>query len=186
MSHTPDLETMLARIRAHKPVVRGPSGRAAATALILHDHPSHGPEILFIQRTERDGDRWSGQMALPGGRQEDGDADRRETAIRETEEEVGVRLREPIGRLDDIGGRSTRGTVSTFVFELDVRQQLHLEPSEVDDAVWIPVSHLAARRHRRPYFYRGLGPFPAIRYEGYTIWGLTHQIITRHFLRLIR
>ncbi len=50
------------------------------------------PEILFIKRAGRAGDRWSGHTALPGGRRDAPDADDRATAIRETQEEVGLDL----------------------------------------------------------------------------------------------
>lgn len=50
------------------------------------------PEILFIRRTTRKGDRWSGHVAFPGGKRESSDADDRSTSIRETEEEIGLDL----------------------------------------------------------------------------------------------
>jgi NUDIX domain len=50
------------------------------------------PEILFIKRAGRAGDRWSGHVALPGGRRDRPDLDDRAAAIRETKEEVGLDL----------------------------------------------------------------------------------------------
>lgn len=50
------------------------------------------PEILFIKRAGRAGDRWSGHVALPGGRRDPSDIDDRAAAIRETKEEVGLDL----------------------------------------------------------------------------------------------
>ena len=50
------------------------------------------PEILFIKRAGRAGDRWSGHVALPGGRRDPPDLDDRAAAIRETREEVGLDL----------------------------------------------------------------------------------------------
>lgn len=50
------------------------------------------PEILFIKRAGRVGDRWSGHIALPGGRRDPPDVDDRAAAIRETKEEVGLDL----------------------------------------------------------------------------------------------
>src|SRR4051812_3842337 len=60
-----------------------PAIRRAAVAAILRD-AAEGPEILFIRRAEHPQDPWSGHMAFPGGREEPGDADLLETAIRET------------------------------------------------------------------------------------------------------
>jgi 8-oxo-dGTP pyrophosphatase MutT (NUDIX family) len=50
------------------------------------------PEVLFIKRAGRAGDRWSGHTALPGGKRDPQDADDLAAAIRETKEEVGLDL----------------------------------------------------------------------------------------------
>jgi hypothetical protein len=56
-----------------------------------------------------------------------------------------------------------------------------IDPREVQGAVWIPLDHLRAASSATRHFHRGLGPFPAIRFERYTIWGLTHQTVTGFF-----
>ena len=50
------------------------------------------PEVLFIKRAARIGDRWTSHIALPGGKKEPGDSSDRMTSIRETREETGVEL----------------------------------------------------------------------------------------------
>lgn len=52
------------------------------------------PELLYIKRTARVGDRWSAHVAFPGGRQEPEDESTLYTAMRETFEEVGLDLAE--------------------------------------------------------------------------------------------
>jgi 8-oxo-dGTP pyrophosphatase MutT (NUDIX family) len=53
----------------------------------------HGdPEVLFIKRASRVGDRWTGHVALPGGKRDPEDADDVATAVRETWEETGLDL----------------------------------------------------------------------------------------------
>jgi len=57
------------------------------------DWVKHGePEIIFIKRAARKGDRWTSHIALPGGRRDPEDADDQAAAVREAEEEVGIRL----------------------------------------------------------------------------------------------
>jgi ADP-ribose pyrophosphatase len=54
-------------------------------------------KILLIKRVERRGDPWSGQVAFPGGRWKPGE-DLLGTAVREVQEEVGVRPTALAGR----------------------------------------------------------------------------------------
>lgn len=53
----------------------------------------HGdPEVLFIKRASRAGDRWTGHVALPGGKRDPGDVDDQAAAVREAAEEIGFDL----------------------------------------------------------------------------------------------
>lgn len=50
------------------------------------------PEVLFIKRAARKGDRWTSHIAFPGGGRDPGDKDDLAASIRETREEVGMDL----------------------------------------------------------------------------------------------
>jgi hypothetical protein len=67
--------------------------------------PTTIAECLFIKRVTRTGDRWSGDVALPGGKSEPEDESPKYTAMRETWEEVGLDLADNnflcVGPLDD-------------------------------------------------------------------------------------
>jgi 8-oxo-dGTP pyrophosphatase MutT (NUDIX family) len=172
-----DLATVRSRVAVYVPDTRRRDDETwqAATAVVIA--PGAGAlEVAFIERAERPSDRWSGDMALPGGVRDPGDADLAATAARETYEEIGVALGAPDGRLDDQRGRTRRGVVASYVYTLDHRPDLRPDPTEVAAALWIPLPWLfdpaAAIRHR----WTGI-PFPAIRHEGRIIWGLTHRIL---------
>ncbi len=126
-------------------------------------------------------------MAFPGGRHDPSDANIAATATREAFEEVGVTLAAPFGRLDDFAGsRNSRVpplVVSPFVYE--VRERPVLAPNaEVESTVWIPVPWILHPdssydyRFERPEFS---GTFPAIRFDRYTVWGLTYRILGNLF-----
>lgn len=188
---TLDIGGVLERVAAHRPTTRtaGRSGFRAATALVVTREST--PRLVVIRRVDRDGDPWSGHAALPGGKHDDADRDLVGTARRETAEEVGLDLPEPIGRLDDIGGRTHMGVVSPFVFALDEAPPLHPEPSEVASAHWIPLDVLVDPVHRSRHPNRRVGPWPAWTWQtGHeppwdelVIWGLTHRTLT-NFLEI--
>lgn len=155
-------------------------GRQAAVALMLRERGS-GLEALVIKRADKEGDPWSGHMALPGGRREPQDEDAYDTARRETLEEIGVDLSKGrlLGRLDDLGPRRfpRELVVSTFVVALDAEPG-RLDEREVAEAFWVPLGRLVEEEVELADFPEE-GSWPAFTYgEGrYVIWGLTHRIL---------
>ena len=176
----------LARALALRPPLRVsvPVGAKAAVALTLRDAAA-GLELLFINRAEQPQDPWSGQMAFPGGRQEDGDADLRATAVRETHEEIGIDLSSSagyLGSLDETRAvsrmRTLDLTITPFVFRLQAEVQPALS-SEVRGLHWIPLEELLSSRLRGLFDFAVDGQhlqFPCFQFEGRTIWGLTYRM----------
>jgi len=154
----------------------------AAVAVILAPDPD---SILLIRRAERQGDRWSGQIAFPGGRWSPGDADLADTARRETREEVGVDLAGvPVTAiLDDLAPRTPvlpPILVRPFVFVL-TRPVVLLTNPEVDAAWWVELDTLLEPDLLRPMEYERYGTL--VRSSGYhlehgILWGMTERILT--------
>ena len=157
----------------------------AAVAIILRDG-SAGIELLFIRRAEHPQDPWSGQMAFPGGRAEAADADLRDTAVRETAEEIGldlVRAAEALGVLDEVRAmarlRPMDLTILPFVFRLEAPADLRLS-SEVTSVHWLPLAALlgAELRSTMDYVHDGTSlRFPCVRVDDLVIWGLTYRML---------
>ncbi len=161
-----------------------PSLSRAAVLLLLR--PTAPLELLLIERAEKEGDPWSGHMALPGGRQEPRDGSLLATALRETNEEVGVVVPESrvIGRLDELRPTSRRRfaiTITPFVAAVPIETRLVPAPSEVETALWVPLPHLASDEAVDEVLIEledeSLA-MPALNYQEYIIWGLTHRILT--------
>jgi 8-oxo-dGTP pyrophosphatase MutT (NUDIX family) len=185
--HDLDLPALQERLRAHEPDLvdtspRRASAWQAATALVLVPGEA-SLDLAMIQRTERPGDRWSGQMALPGGKRDPEDADLAATARRESFEEIGVELGAPLGRLDDHRSRTRPGTVACFVFGLPERPVLRPQPTEVAAASWLPVAALLDPTRSTHLRYAGMR-FPGIAHEGQVIWGLTLKTL-ENFLAVL-
>jgi 8-oxo-dGTP pyrophosphatase MutT (NUDIX family) len=167
--------------------------RRAAVALILRAGSMDALELLFIKRATFAGDPWSGQIALPGGREESGDASLIDTAMRETWEETAVDLRQHghlLGALDDLEPRTPLLppiAISPFVFALGADSELVLSP-EVADAFWVPLATLQdPRAARETVIHLATGPraFPSFEHRGHIIWGLTERVL-RQFLEIVR
>lgn len=154
----------------------------AAVALVLVPSPD---SFLLIRRAHREGDPWSGHLALPGGRREEGDHDLVDTAIREVLEEVGMPLdrHHLVGRLADVIPRTPTippVAVRPWVFVIPSRPRLVLN-DEVSAAEWVAVDHLLYAGNYRPVSLELRGAtreFPAYHMEDSYIWGMTERILT--------
>jgi 8-oxo-dGTP pyrophosphatase MutT (NUDIX family) len=154
----------------------------AAVAVVLAPDPD---AVLLIRRADREGDPWSGHMALPGGRKQLSDEDLLETVIRETREEVGVTLRSDqlVGCLDDVAPRTPvlpPIAIRPFVFVLPSRPELTLNP-EVASSLWVYLDQLLHPETYQSVRFDIRGEsreFPAYQIEDAVVWGMTERILT--------
>jgi 8-oxo-dGTP pyrophosphatase MutT (NUDIX family) len=163
--------------------------RRAAVAIVLREGP-RGIEVLFIHRADHPEDPWSGHMAFPGGRAEEGEAPLL-TAIRETAEEVGLDLGEAelLGALDEV--QAVRRipidlAIAPFVFR--VSEGAVVRPNyEVRSVCWLALDDLLGERFRSTYDYAeggGVLRFPCFRVGDKVIWGLTYRMFSELALRV--
>jgi len=181
----------LAKIRltlaAYRPMILAADRPHAAVAMVLAEAPE-GPEVLFIVRAPHDDDPWSGNIAFPGGRLEPDDSGPRQTAERETCEELALNLADCdyLGRIDDLYGLSLPILVSCFVYA--VPQHPRLMPNhEIADAFWYPLGELPLPgRHRLETFvWRGASttqPVAELLPPGKPLlWGITYRLLDNFF-----
>ncbi|HEX9085638.1 MAG TPA: CoA pyrophosphatase [Gemmatimonadaceae bacterium] len=185
----PSVTKIRSALASHSPVAaKDEVGvRKAAVALIFRLGQGDALELLFIKRADYEGDPWSGQIALPGGRAEQGDASLAETAMRETREETGIDLAREgmiIGTLDDLRPQSIRLPaiiVRPYLALLDRDEPLHLS-NEVALAFWLPFAALTRTEswHEDSVFARGIQINARVfRHEEHVIWGMTERILAQ-------
>lgn len=149
---------------------------------------SGGVQVLLTQRTAHLDDH-AGQISFPGGRVEVGDASREETALRETDEEIGLASGSiaVLGRLP-VYEIPSGFRITPVVGWIEPPFALDPDPFEVAAVFEAPLEHFldAARYQRRQFRFRGRHRhYLAIPFEGRYIWGATAGMLY-NLCRLLR
>ena len=155
-------------------------------AVLLAITAEEEPELIYTLRSNKVSSH-KGEVAFPGGREEEGDLSLADTALREAEEEIGWdrNLVEILGSLDTTVSRYGI-SVTPYVGIIPPNPNLNESSSEIESYFRVPISYLANDiRHRNDKVTEGGETFfmPAYKYNEYIIWGLT-AMITVNFLRL--
>ncbi len=163
-------------------------GKPPSAVLVPILSTEAGPELLFTRRA------WSmrshaGQISFPGGRMDLEDRTLLDTALRETEEEIGVArsLVTVVGELDRLTTVSSPAYIAPYVGLLDGRPQVNLSFEEVDAVIHVPVAELLD-----PSIYRQelwpigneVAQITFFELEGDTLWGATARMV-RNLLETI-
>lgn len=186
MTEDPRLQALRTAL-ARRDAGAGPPDPSLSEAAVLLTLRTTDPlELLLIQRAEKEGDPWSGHMALPGGRREPTDSGLLATALRETHEETAIRVAptDVLGALAEVRPSYRRRfsiLIAPFVATVPPATRAVPSPAEVETALWVPLPHLASESAVGEILIdldEGSTAFPALGYQDYVIWGLTHRIIT--------
>jgi 8-oxo-dGTP pyrophosphatase MutT (NUDIX family) len=163
--------------------------RRAAVLVPLVERPE-GLSVLLTKRTDHLSSH-AGQISFPGGRAEELDSSPIETALRETEEEIGLHRR----HVEIIGVLPEHVTISAYrvtpvVALVQPPFELSADPGEVADIFEVPLGFLmsGANHERRSVALpegKGTRTFYAMPYQDYFIWGATAAMLRNlyHFLR---
>jgi 8-oxo-dGTP pyrophosphatase MutT (NUDIX family) len=170
---------------------RTPSAAAVLVGLVQREDGLH---VLLTRRTDHLRDH-AGQISFPGGRSEPEDPDPEATALRESEEEVGLARGhvEVLGRLPDYT-TVTHYVVTPVVGLIQPPFELKLDAFEVAEAFEVPLSFLMTPAHHRRHVFSfdgGQRQFLSMPWRRgghpteYFIWGATAAMLRNlyHFLR---
>lgn len=149
--------------------------RPAAVLVPLIERPE-GMTVLLTLRTAHLSAH-AGQVAFPGGRAEEHDVDAVATALRETEEEVGLSrdLVTIVGRLDTYV-TGTGFEITPIVGLITTDYVLAIDPHEVAEVFEVPLSYILDRNNHNRTERESAGRtrvFFVLPYQGRNIWGAT-------------
>ena len=162
------------------------SMRPAAVLLALH--AVDGEICVVLQKRSQLVEHHKGEISFPGGMADAEDESRLATALREAQEEMGIRPEDVdiLGRLDD-SPTITGFMISTYVGAIPDDCEFTPSAVEVESVIQAPLSHLRNPKSRRSE--ARLRPdgsayeMPAFAYRGDVIFGATARILDQ-FLTL--
>lgn len=156
-----------------------PGFRKAAVLITLF--PKEGElHVLLTVRTD-EVETHKGQISCPGGMCNTEDVDATATALRETEEEIGIppSIIEILGSIDD-HATPTGFIVTPVVGYLTIKPELRISKAEVADVFGVPLSVFIERKNARTETMTRDGKKHLVWYFDYgerTIWGATARML---------
>ncbi len=190
--HSAMMETLIRSLRPLSAAPVGPGWNHAEMCELLGDRARQPAAVLMGIRdgvqprlifTVRDGrlQAHAGQVSFPGGGSEPGDDDAVATALRESEEEIGLdrSLVTPLGFLDRF--ETTSGyCVTPVVARVAIDARLYPAPAEVAEVFEVPLAFLLDPANLRRYtMVHGGREWPMVEFvhAGHRIWGATAAML---------
>lgn len=165
--------------------LRQPHTAQAAVLIAILERNNH-PHFLLMRRSQQVATH-KGQISFPGGLREASDVSLRNTAVRETSEELGIESRhiQVVGRFHDYLA-VTDFLVRPFVGFLPRESKFSPQPREVEYLLEVPLAFFRDTQPEiRIYNFRGRNQnVYYYHFQNDTIWGLTARII-RDFLQIL-
>jgi 8-oxo-dGTP pyrophosphatase MutT (NUDIX family) len=175
-------DAIRARLAERSPETKAEWEARPAAVLIPLYQEAGAWYVLFTQRTHSVEDH-KGQVAFPGGRVDPGDASRIATALREAEEEIGLRRADVavLGQLDELL-TVTQYRITPVVGVIPWPYPFRLSTSELSEVFGVPLRWLADSQnleiqHREPLIPGPKIPVYYFHYQGRTIWGVTARML---------
>jgi len=157
--------------------------KRAGVMVLFYPDKNNSVRILFILRKTYEGVH-SNQVAFPGGKEEKIDSDLLATALRETEEEVGVpkKMVSVLKELTQVYIPPSNFMVSPYVGLCSEAISFLIQEEEVEKILEIPVLDILDEKSifskKIKTSYAVDVDVPAFKLNGYTVWGATAMMLS--------
>lgn len=158
----------------------------AAVLVIIHYHENE--PYVFLTKRGADLKSHKGEISFPGGRYAEGDDSLIQTALRETEEEVGMKFSadDVLGSLEPVRTMTSNHFIVPFVTVKDLLPQVKISAIEVAEVLDVPlIKTLKTMEPDREHF-RLSKTAVKFTYGNNVVWGATARILKQLYGSLIR
>ena len=159
-------------------------GTPAGVLVPIVELPGGAPALLFTVRSDEVREH-KGEISFPGGVRHEDDPDLMTTALRETDEELGMRPEsyDVLGALPPVDTVVTGYVIVPFVAMVRGRPEMEPSPMEIAEVLELEVARLA-QVEEEVTLDDSRGWF-AYTLDGHTVWGATGRIV-HAFLEALR
>ena len=170
----------------HKQEVGDPTLRPAAVCLLLYS--KEGEYCILLNKRSEHVEHHKGEISLPGGARDKEDKDSLDTALRETEEEMGIRRSDVtvLGELDEVATRS-RFKMQVYVGTIPYPYDFTPSDMEIAEVLEVPINALMDPSNLRveTRWEDGLTVSTnSYAYDGHLVYGATARVL-QDFLGLL-
>ena len=166
-------------------------GNSTPGGVLILIYPHNGELYVPLMLRPEYGGAHSGQVSFPGGKVENGDIDLVHTALRESNEELGIpdEKVEILGNLTELFIIASNFTVSPVIGYLDFRPDFIIDPREVVEVIETPISLLLNKDTVKEKGFKVRQGFtinaPYFDINNHHVWGATAMILSE-FLTIFK
>lgn len=159
------------------------------SAVLVPVFEKNGEDILLFTQRNQKVRHHKGEICFPGGTYDPKDHFLLNTALRETEEEIGLKAEDILilGELDDLI-TPTSFRINPFVARIPYPYPFQINEKEIDCLIEIPLMHFMDEKNlelRKVTFEGEEVEIPFYHWEKHTIWGATGRIV-RQLISLLK
>lgn len=179
---------MIKRALADRPTERVAGDDLTPAAVMVLLYPKDGDYCVLLNKRSQDVEHHKGEISFPGGATDPEDRDSLDTALRETEEEMGIHRDDinVLGEMDEVATRS-RFRVNVFAGVISPPYDFRPSADEIAEIVEFPVSALkdpASVRVETHWQDGASSTVYSYAYDKHLVFGATARIL-QQFLQLL-